>query len=103
MAKKHGKRYQEAQRKVAEALGQNGDSGLEPMKAVAVAKDTSTAKFDATVEVHVRLGIDVRHADQQLRSAVTLPRGTGKTVRVAVLGRLPRKTCSNGPAGSGVR
>jgi len=54
------------------------------MKAVEVAKDTSVTKFDATVEVHVRLGIDVRHADQQLRSAVTLPRGTGKHVRVAV-------------------
>src|SRR5207248_4975307 len=65
-------------------VGQNGDDGLEPMQAVAVAKDTSITRFDATVEVHVRLGIDVRHADQQLRSAVTLPRGTGKNVRVAV-------------------
>src|SRR5437868_12152833 len=54
------------------------------MKAVAVARDTSTSKFDATVEAHIRLGIDVRHADQQIRSAVTLPRGTGKSIRVAV-------------------
>jgi large subunit ribosomal protein L1 len=84
LAKRHGKKYQEALKKVEEALGQNGDAGLEPMKAVEVARDTSTAKFDATVEAHVRLGIDVRHADQQLRSAVTLPRGTGKNVRVAV-------------------
>ncbi len=84
MAKRHGKKYLEALEKVAAAVSQNGDAGLEPMKACEVAKDTSTAKFDATVEVHVRLGIDVRHADQQLRSAVTLPRGTGKTVRVAV-------------------
>ncbi|HEY8811502.1 MAG TPA: 50S ribosomal protein L1 [Candidatus Dormibacteraeota bacterium] len=84
MAKRHGKKYQEALKKVEEALGQNGDAGLEPLKAVEIARDTSTAKFDATVEVHVRLGIDVRHADQQLRSAVTLPRGTGKNVRVAV-------------------
>ena len=84
MAKRHGKKYQEALKKVEEALGQNGDAGLEPLKAVEVARDTSTAKFDATVEAHVRLGIDVRHADQQLRSAVTLPRGTGKNVRVAV-------------------
>ncbi len=84
MAKRHGKKYQEALKKVEEALGQNGDAGLDPLKAVEVARDTSTAKFDATVEVHVRLGIDVRHADQQLRSAVTLPRGTGKNVRVAV-------------------
>ncbi|MDQ6917816.1 MAG: 50S ribosomal protein L1 [Candidatus Dormibacteraeota bacterium] len=84
MAKRHGKKYQEALKKVEEALSQNGDTGLEPKKAVEIARDTSTAKFDATVEAHVRLGIDVRHADQQLRSAVTLPRGTGKTVRVAV-------------------
>ena len=84
MAKRHGKKYQEALKKVEEALSQNGDAGLEPLKAVEIARDTSTAKFDATVEAHVRLGIDVRHADQQLRSAVTLPRGTGKNVRVAV-------------------
>jgi large subunit ribosomal protein L1 len=84
LAKRHGKKYQEALKKVEEALSQNGDAGLEPLKAVEVARDTSTAKFDATVEAHVRLGIDVRHADQQLRSAVTLPRGTGKNVRVAV-------------------
>ena len=84
MAKRHGKKYQEALKKVEEALSQNGDAGLEPKKAVEVARDTSTARFDATVEAHVRLGIDVRHADQQLRSAVTLPRGTGKHVRVAV-------------------
>ena len=84
MAKKHGKKYEEALKKVEEALSQNGDAGLEPKKAVEVARETSTVKFDATVEAHVRLGIDVRHADQQLRSAVTLPRGTGKNVRVAV-------------------
>jgi len=84
LPKRHGKKYQEALKKVEEALSQNGDAGLEPLKAVEVARDTSTAKFDATVEAHVRLGIDVRHADQQLRSAVTLPRGTGKNVRVAV-------------------
>jgi large subunit ribosomal protein L1 len=84
LPKRHGKKYQEALKKVEEAISQNGDAGLEPKKAVEVARDTSTAKFDATVEAHVRLGIDVRHADQQLRSAVTLPRGTGKNVRVAV-------------------
>jgi large subunit ribosomal protein L1 len=84
LPKRHGRKYQEALKKVEEALGQNGDAGLEPKKAVEIARDTSTAKFDATVEAHVRLGIDVRHADQQLRSAVTLPRGTGKNVRVAV-------------------
>ena len=72
MAKRHGKRYEEALKKVLEAVGQNGEGGLEPLKAVAVAKDTSITRFDGTVEVHVRLGIDVRHADQQLRSAVTI-------------------------------
>ena len=84
MAKRHGKKYKEALKKVEEAVSQNGDAGFEPLKAVEVARDTSTVRFDATVEAHVRLGIDVRHADQQLRSAVTLPRGTGKNVRVAV-------------------
>src|SRR5205807_563168 len=77
-------KYLEALKKVEEALGQNGDGGLEPIKACQVARDTSISKFDATVEAHIRLGIDVRHADQQIRSAVTLPRGTGKSIRVAV-------------------
>lgn len=89
MARRHGKKYEEALKKIEEALGSNGASvgggaGLEPMKAVELVKDTSTAKFDATVEAHVRLGVDVRHADQQVRSSVALPRGTGKPVRVAV-------------------
>jgi len=84
LAKRHGKKYLAALKKVEEALGQNGDGGLEPMKACEIARDTSISKFDATVEAHIRLGIDVRHADQQIRSAVTLPRGTGKPVRVAV-------------------
>jgi large subunit ribosomal protein L1 len=83
LAKKHGKKYEEALKKVLEAVGSNGDAGLEPMQAVAVAKDTSVTRFDATVEAHIRLGIDVRHADQQLRSAVTLPRGTGEKEREA--------------------
>ena len=101
MPKRHGKKYQEALKKVEEALGQNGDAGLEPKKAVEVARDTSTAKFDATVEAHVRLGIDVRHADQQLRSAVTLPRGTGKHVRVAVFAA-GEKECEAKDAGADI-
>ncbi len=56
-------------------------------EAVAVAVKTGTAKFDETVEVHVRLGVDSRHADQQVRGAVVLPNGTGKTVRTLVLAK----------------
>jgi len=79
---KHGKKYTEALKKVEEALGANGDAGLTPVKACEVVRDTSTVKFDATVEAHVRLGVDVRHADQIVRGTVSLPAGTGKTVRV---------------------
>jgi large subunit ribosomal protein L1 len=79
---KHGKKYAEALKKVEEALDGNGAGGLVPVKAVEVVRDTSTVKFDATVEAHVRLGVDVRHADQIVRGTVTLPSGTGKTVRV---------------------
>ena len=86
MAKsKHGRRYREALKKVEEALvGQdgNGIAGLAPIKACEVVKDTSTVRFDATVEAHVRLGVDVRHADQIVRGTVALPNGTGKTIRV---------------------
>jgi large subunit ribosomal protein L1 len=79
---KHGRKYLEAVKKVEEALGSDGLAGLAPVKACAVVKDTSTVKFDATVEAHVRLGVDVRHADQIVRGTVALPAGTGKTIRV---------------------
>jgi large subunit ribosomal protein L1 len=82
LANKHGKKYQEALRKVEEALGANGANGLAPLPACHVVKDTSTVRFDATVELHVRLGVDARHADQQVRGAVSLPNGTGKSIRV---------------------
>jgi large subunit ribosomal protein L1 len=81
---RHGKKYEEAAKKVEEALGGDRSATLAPVKACAVVKDTSTVRFDATVEVHVRLGVDVRHADQMIRGTVSLPNGTGKSVRVLV-------------------
>lgn len=58
------------------------DRRYTPSEAIAAAKDTAFAKFDETVELHMRLGVDPRHADQQVRGIVTLPHGTGRTVRV---------------------
>ena len=57
----------------------------DPEEAIALVKQTAKAKFDETVEISVRLGVDPRHADQQVRGAVVLPNGTGKTVRVLVI------------------
>ncbi|MBO4733837.1 MAG: 50S ribosomal protein L1 [Clostridia bacterium] len=76
---KHGKKYNESVKLIEK--GKLYD--LE--EAVEVAVKTGTAKFDETVEVHVRLGVDSRHADQQVRGAVVLPNGTGKNVRTLVL------------------
>ena len=59
----------------------------DPAEALDLVCQTSKAKFDETVEVHVRLGVDSRHADQQVRGAVVLPNGTGKTVRVLVFAK----------------
>ena len=75
---KHGKKYLAAAAKV------NREQLYSPSEAVALAKETSIAKFDATVEIHMRLGVDPRHADQQVRDVVVLPHGLGKTVRVLV-------------------
>jgi large subunit ribosomal protein L1 len=74
----HGKNY----RKAAELIDR--DALYSPAQAVKLAKQTSPAKFDATVEVAMRLGIDPRKADQMVRGVVNLPHGTGKTVRVIV-------------------
>jgi large subunit ribosomal protein L1 len=82
LARTKGKRYQQAVERVKEALGPDSDA-LAPVKACEVVKDTSTVRFDATVEAHVRLGVDPRHADQMVRGSVVLPNGTGKAVRVA--------------------
>jgi len=84
LAKRHGKKYTEALQKVEAALEEHGNGGLTPEKACAVIKDISSAKFDATVEAHIRLGVDPRHADQMVRGSVVLPRGTGKDVRILV-------------------
>ncbi len=78
---KHGKKYNDSAK-----LIETGKL-YDVEEAVAVAVKTGTAKFDETVEVHVRLGVDSRHADQQVRGAVVLPNGTGKTVRTLVLAK----------------
>jgi large subunit ribosomal protein L1 len=83
LARKHGKKYQEALKKIEAVLGPDQAGSLTPMRACQVVRDTSTVRFDATVEAHVRLGVDPRHADQIVRGTVSLPNGTGKTVRVA--------------------
>jgi large subunit ribosomal protein L1 len=78
MTQKHGKKYLEAVAKV------DRSRAYQPNEAAQLVKDTAYTKFDATVEAHLRLGIDPRHADQQIRTTVSLPHGTGKQVRVAV-------------------
>jgi len=75
---KHGKKFMAASAKVTEG------QAYTPAEAVALAKETSTTKFDSTVEVHLRMGLDPRQADQMVRDVVVLPHGLGKTVRVLV-------------------
>ena len=78
---KRGKKYIESAKLVDRTVL------YEPAQALDLVKKTAKAKFDETVEVHVRLGVDSRHADQQVRCAVVLPHGTGKTVRVLVFAK----------------
>lgn len=78
---KRGKKYLEAAAKFDKAVLQEIDDAMK------MAVDTATAKFDETVEVHVRLGVDGRHADQQVRGAIVLPHGTGKTKKVLVFAK----------------
>lgn len=78
---KHGKKYLEAAKAVDRA------NLYDTAEAVALVKKTATAKFDETIEAHIRTGCDGRHADQQIRGAVVLPHGTGKKVRVLVFAK----------------
>lgn len=78
---KHGKKYAEAA-KLVDRMTQ-----YDPADAIALVKKTATAKFDETVEVHIKTGCDGRHAEQQVRGAVVLPNGTGKTVKVLVFAK----------------
>ena len=78
---KHGKKYVEAAKLVDRAVF------YEPNDAIALAKKTAVAKFDETIEAHIRTGCDGRHAEQQIRGAVVLPNGTGKTVKVLVFAK----------------
>ncbi len=78
---KHGKKYTEAAKLV------DRTALYEPEEAIALVKKTATAKFDETIEVHIRTGCDGRHAEQQIRGAVVLPNGTGKKVRVLVIAK----------------
>ena len=80
MAKKVSRRLKELQAKVQDKL-------YEPLEAMQLLKETATAKFTETVEAHIRLGIDPKYTDQQLRTTVALPKGTGQAVRVAVIAR----------------
>ncbi len=78
MAQRHGKRYEELAKKI--------ERGHEytPEEGVKLVKETSQAKFDTTVEIHLRMGVDPKQADQMVRGAAVLPHGTGKSVRVIV-------------------
>ncbi len=75
---RHGKNYRAAAEKI------DRDQAYEPREALDLARETSFTKFDGTIEVHFRLGVDPRHAEQQLRETVMLPHGLGKSVKIVV-------------------
>ncbi len=81
---KRGKKYLEAAKKVDKTALYDAD------KALALVVESASAKFDESVEVHVKLGVDGRHADQQVRGAIVLPHGTGKTNKVLVFAKGPK-------------
>ena len=76
-----GKKYQESAKQIDKAMLYDPKEGLE------LICKTASAKFDETVEVHIKLGVDSRHADQQVRGAIVLPNGTGKTRKVLVFAK----------------
>ena len=78
---KHGKTYEDARAKV------DREREYTPAEAVRLVKELKRAKFDESVEVHVRTGLNVRHADEQLRGTIALPHGLGKDVKIAVFAR----------------
>lgn len=78
---KHGKKYTDSKK------AYDAQKAYDPKEALGLAVETAKAKFDETIELHVRLGVDPRHADQQVRGVVVLPNGTGKTVKVLVLAK----------------
>lgn len=88
MVKKVSRRLQELQKKVE-------DRPYQPLEALNLLKETATAKFPESAEAHIRLGIDPKYTDQQLRTTVALPKGTGQVVRVAVIARGEKVTEAN--------
>ena len=74
-------------KRLASLVSKIEDRAYEPLDAIKIVKDNANAKFDETIEAHARLGIDPKYTDQQLRTTVALPEGTGQTVRIAVVAR----------------
>jgi len=83
---KHGRKYNEKAKLINRAMSDDTEDAIE------LVQKTAPAKFDETVEAHIRLGVDSRHADQQVRGAVVLPHGTGRTVRVLVFAKGEKAT-----------
>ena len=84
---KHGKKYVEGAKLI------DRSKLYDTAEALDICVKTGTAKFDETVELHVKLGVDGRHADQQVRGAIVLPNGTGKSVRVPLGSTMAPRTC----------
>ena len=83
---KQGKKYLDSQKLI------DSSKQYDPEEAISLVKQTAKAKFDETIEISVRLGVDPRHADQQVRGAVVLPHGTGKTIKVLVIAKADKAT-----------